>query len=297
MLSKEKVKGHMALMGANTMWGIMSPVSKILLATGCITATALTDVRLIFGTVFFGVTSLFVKKESIDRKDYIKLFAAAFFSVTLNQILFVNGVSLTSPIDASISTSSLPIWTILLSAIFLRERITGSKILGVLFGIAGSFILILNGPIQLELGDTNIYGSLMCLGSQISYAIYLVFFQDIIKKYSPITLMKWKYLFGAIMLLPFSITTFPKTDWTEFTSDNWLSLVYILLFGTYFSYMIIPLGQKVHKPTVVAMYNYLQPVCATIFAVFFVQDNLTPMKIIATTLIFTGVMLVNRNYR
>ena len=227
----------------------------------------------------------------------MKLAAAAFFSAALNLILFVNGVSLTSPIDASISTSTLPIWTIILSAIFLKERVAGSKLLGILLGIGGSLILIFSGSTQFNIGSSNIWGSLMCIGSQISYSIYLVFFQDIIKKYSPITLMKWKYLFGAMMLLPFSITALPEISWSAFTSGNWLSLSYILLFGTFLSYMIIPIGQKVHKPTVVAMYNYLQPVCATVFAVFFVQDNLTPMKIIATALIFTGVMLVNRDYR
>ena len=107
--------------------------------------------------------------------------------------------------------------------------------------------------------------------------------------------MKWKYLFAALMLLPFSFGALSGISWPEFTSGNWISLAYILLFGTFLSYLIVPIGQKTLRPTGVAMYNYLQPICATIFAIFYGQDRLTPMKILAIALIFTGVMLVNKS--
>ncbi len=292
---KKKTAGHLALFGANTMWGIMSPISKLLLAAGVLSATALADLRLVCGAALFWLLSLFVKTDKIDKGDYIRLFAVAFFSAALNQILFVNGVALTSPVDASIATSTLPIWTMLLAAFFLKEPLSAGKISGVLLGLSGATILILAGTTKGAGNESNIWGDLLCLGSQLSYAIYLVFFQDIIKKYSPLTLMKWKYLFAALMLLPFSFGALSGISWPEFTSGNWISLAYILLFGTFLSYLIVPIGQKTLRPTVVAMYNYLQPICATIFAIFYGQDRLTPMKILAIALIFTGVMLVNKS--
>lgn len=292
---KNKTAGHLALFGANSMWGIMSPITKLLLASGVLSATALADIRLLCGTALFWLVSLFVKTEKIDKGDYIRLFAVAFFSATLTQILFVNGVALTSPVDASIATSTLPIWTMLLAACFLKEPMSAGKISGVAIGLGGAIILILCRGAEATAGESNVLGAILCLGSQISYAIYLVFYQDIIKKYSSLTLMKWKYLFAALMLLPFSFGEISCIRWQEFTSGNWLSIAYILLFGTFFSYLIVPIGQKTLRPTVVAMYNYLQPICATIFAIIYGQDELRPMQILAIALIFTGVMLVNKS--
>lgn len=290
-----KPAGHLALFGSNTMWGVMAPISKMLLAYGAISATALADLRLLGGAIMFWVLSLFVKTDTIEKGDYFRLALVALFSAALNQILFVNGVALTSPVDASISTSTLPIWTLVLSAIFLKEPMSGMKISGVLTGLGGALILILSGTGRVSGNTSNVWGDLLCLGSQLSYAIYLVFFQDIIRKYSPLTLMKWKFLFGAMMLIPFSFMAIPSIQWSDFSNENWMSLAYILLFGTFFAYLIVPIGQKTLRPTVVAMYNYLQPICASIVAFIIGQDRLTPMKILAILLIFTGVMLVNRS--
>ena len=107
------------------MWGIMAPISKFVLAGGLIASAALTDIRIYGGTILFWIASLFFKTEKVDRKDYIRLFGAGFFSTAFNQICFIKGVSLTSPVDASICTSTLPIWTMILAAIFLKEPVTG----------------------------------------------------------------------------------------------------------------------------------------------------------------------------
>lgn len=291
---KQQRIGHAALLGSNVMWGIMAPISKFVLAGGIISATALTDIRLFGGTLLFWIASLFFKREKVDRKDYIKLFGAGFFSTALNQVLFVKGVSLTSPVDASICTSTLPIWTMLMAAAFLKEPITGKKAGGVLLGLSGALILVLFGAHSAS-GSSNIWGDVLCLASQMSYGVYLVFFQDVIKKYSPVTLMKWKYTFGSLMLLPFSFRELPSTDWASLPSMQWAGLGYVLIFGTFLAYLIVPLGQKHLRPTVVAMYNYLQPVTATVIALLWGLDSFSIVKVLAVVLIFTGVLMVNRS--
>ena len=107
--------------------------------------------------------------------------------------------------------------------------------------------------------------------------------------------MKWKYLFGALMLLPFSIGALPGVSWSEFSAGNWSSLAYVILFGTFLSYLIVPIGQRTLRPTVVAMYNYLQPISAAAVAILCGLDSFSPAKVIAVVLIFSGVMLVNRS--
>lgn len=273
----------------------MAPVSKWLFAGGLISGTALADIRLITGAILFWLVSLFIKKEKIDRGDYLKLIGAAFFSSTLTQMLFVNGVVRTSPIDASICTSSLPIWTMLLSVVLKKEHLGLKNAGGIALGLCGSVLLVLNGAIRTSGGASKLIGDIMCVGSQISYAVYLVFFQDIIKKYSAITLMKWKHLFGAVMLLPLSSMTLGAVDWFCLSMSDWAALAYILLFGTFLSYLIVPIGQKTLKPTVVAMYNYLQPVSSAAFCILSGIEGFSPVKLVALILIFAGVTIVSKS--
>lgn len=293
--SKQQRTGHLALFGSNVMWGVMAPISKFVLAGGIVTSAALTDIRIFGGTLLFWLASLFFKAEKVERKDYIRLFGAGFFSTAFNQICFIKGVSLTSPVDASICTSTLPIWTMIMAAIFLKEPITGKKAGGVLLGLGGALLLIFFGNRGAAAGSSNIWGDLLCLLSQISYGVYLVFFQDVIRKYSPVTLMKWKYTFGALILLPLSFSSLFRVGWASMPSLQWAGLAYILLFGTFLSYLIVPLGQKHLRPTVVAMYNYLQPITAATVAILWGLDSFNVFKLIAVVMIFSGVMLVNRS--
>lgn len=292
---KQQRTGHLALLGSNVMWGVMAPISKFVLAGGLISSALLTDLRIFAGTVLFWLASMFIKAEKVDRKDYIRFFGAALFSTTLNQICYVRGVSLTSPVNSTICTSTLPIWTMLMAAAYLREPVTGKKAAGVFLGLCGALVLVLFGSIGEASGTSNIWGDILCLLSQVCYGIYLVFFQDIIRKYSPVTLMKWKYTFAALMLLPFAFTDFYGMDFSALPSQQWAGLAYILLCGTFLSYMIVPLGQKYLRPTIVAMYNYLQPIAAAVVAIIWGLDSFSPVKLLAVLLIFAGVLLVNRS--
>lgn len=273
----------------------MAPVSKFVLAGGIISSALLTDLRILAGAILFWIASLFTKKEKVDRKDYVKFFGAALFSTTLNQIFYVRGVSLTSPVDATICTSTLPIWTMLMAAAYLKEPVTGKKAGGVLLGLCGALILVLFGANSVTGGTSNLWGDILCLLSQVCYGVYLVFFQDIIKKYSPVTLMKWKYTFAALMLLPFSFRDFSGVQWASMPAGQWAGLGYVLLCGTFLSYLLVPLGQKHLRPTVVAMYNYLQPAAAAAVAIVWGLDTFCFVKVAAVVLIFAGVLLVNRS--
>lgn len=292
---KQQRNGHLALLGSNVLWGVMAPISKFVLAGGLVASAALTDIRIFGGTVLFWIASLFFKAEKVERKDYIRLFGAGFFSTAFNQICFIKGVSLTSPVDASICTSTLPIWTMIMAAIFLKEPVTGKKAGGVLLGLCGALLLVFFGSGRAAGTGSNVWGDLLCLLSQISYGVYLVFFQDVIKKYSPVTLMKWKYTFGALILLPFSFGSLFSVQWASLPTDQWAGLAYILLCGTFLSYLIVPIGQKHLRPTVVAMYNYLQPITAAVVAILWGLDSFNMVKLLAVILIFSGVMLVNKS--
>lgn len=244
--------------------------------------------------VLFWLLSLFTKKESVPAKDLVKLFFASLFAIVLNQGSFIIGVSLTSPSDASIITTSMPLWAMVLSAFILKEAITGLKLLGIGFGAAGALTLILNSAngVQTSNSDTAIYGDLLVLFAQFSYALYMVLYKNFVSRYSLVTIMKWMFTFAFICTMPFSFQDFVDTTWTDLGLLETGGLFFIVFFATFVSYILCIVGLKRLSPTITGMYNYVQPIVACIVAILWNMDTFSVTKLLAIIMIFTGVYLV-----
>lgn len=287
-----KLKGHLAMFGANVIWGLMAPVTKILFTTSVITPLLLVDFRIFGAALLFWVVSLVSPYEHVPGKDLLRLAGAAFLGVLFNQGCFIFGVGLTSPGEASLITTTMPMWVMFLAWIILGEPITGKKIGGILLGASGALILILSGMSHGVTGNKPVLGDIIVLCAQLSYALYLTFYKNFIRKYSLITLMKWMFLFASIGLLPISLHTLVETDWGQLTFSHWLEAMYVVVFGTFIAYIFIMIGQKTLRPTIVGMYNYVQPIVSSLVGVYLGFDTFTVWKILAVILIFTGVYLV-----
>jgi drug/metabolite transporter (DMT)-like permease len=283
------------MLGANTMWGVMSPVTKLILLGSSVTPLLLTDFRIIGAAVTFWITSFFTKREHVEHGDLMKLFFASLLGILLNQGSFIFGLGLTSPIDASIVTTSTPILTMIIAAIYLKEPVTGKKVLGIFGGASGALLLIVSGRAIANGNNSNIWGDLLCFMAQISFSLYIVLFKGLISKYSPVTLMKWMFTYGAICVIPFSYNELIKFDPASITGSLWLGILFVVFCGTFLSYLLIAIGQRVLPPTVTSMYNYVQPVVASIIAVWWAMDSFNVLKVIAIVLIFSGVFLVTRS--
>ena len=197
-MEKISWKGHGAMLAANCIWGLMAPIAKIVMAGSIITPLVLTDLRVFGAMALFWVASLFRKPEKVEPKDMMRLFGASLLAIVFNQGLYVFGVSLTSPADASIIATSMPLWAMVLAAIFLKEPITGKKVGGIAFGAGGALLLILGGShaaVAQAGNTTNIGGDLFVLLAQLSYASYLVLYKNFVNKYSIFTIMKWMFTY------------------------------------------------------------------------------------------------------
>jgi len=287
------VKAHLALAGAGVMWGLMSPIGKLAMNAG-VSSFSLTFMRMSGAAVCFWIASLFAPKEKISRRDFVMLFFAGLLGIVFNQGLFIFGLSLTSPVDATIITTSLPIITLILAALFLKEPATPLKIIGVLMGTAGALILILSTHSGSGVSG-NIRGDLLCLTAQISFACYLTIFKGLISRYHIFTLMKWMFTYAAICFFPFSFRAMSDMMSGSFPVNVWLEIVYVVLFGTFFAYVLILIGQKALRPTIVSMYNYLQPVVGTIVSVLLGIGGFGWIKAFASGLIFAGVYMVTQS--
>mgnify|MGYP000807055093 FL=1 len=126
-------------------------------------------------------------------------------------------------------------------------------------------------------------------------SVYYVGFDDIIRKYSPYTLMKWMFVMSACTYVPFCVPDMLRVDYGALPSEIWWQLAFIITIPTFWGYMMIPLAQRSLKPTVVSAYSYLQPVFASIVAVAFAVGDFGWGKVLAAALIFVGIALVNRS--
>ena len=281
------------MLGANVMWGLMSPVAKAVLVGGLVTPLVVTDLRIFGAMVLFWIASLFQKPEHVPPRDLMKLFGTSLLAIVFNQGCFIFGVGLTSPVDASIITTSMPLVAMVLAAVCLREPITGKKLLGIAAGALGALMLILGSRQQSAAqASGSIGGDLLVLLAQVSYALYIVLFKNFVGRYSPITIMKWMFTYAFVCVLPFSYEGLSRTDWAGLEWRAVLSLVFIVVGSTFLSYLLVIVGQKRLRPTVAGMYNYIQPLVACIVAVCWGLDRFNLTKALSVVLIFGGVWLV-----
>lgn len=279
------------MLGANTMWGLMSPVAKMVFASGVVLPAIMIDFRVAGAALLFWITSLFTPREHVPLSDILRLMGAGMLGILFNQGAFIIGVSLTSPGEASLVTTTMPMWVMLLAWLILREPITLRKAGGIIVGATGAIILIIGGGMAAR-GSNPSLGDILVLCAQLSYALYLTLYRNFIRKYSLVTLMKWMFLSAAIVALPAGARWIAATSWSTISPYEWAGIAYVVVCGTYLAYIGIMIGQKNLRPTVVGMYNYVQPVVATITGVCLGLDIFTPVKAVAVVLIFTGVWLV-----
>lgn len=279
------------MLTANVMWGLMSPVAKTVFAAGVVMPMVMVDFRVAGAALLFWLTSLFLPHEHVPPKDILRLFGAGMLGVLFNQGCFIIGVSLTSPGEASLVTTTMPMWVMLLAWLFLREPITLKKAGGIAAGAAGAIILIVGNGTQAT-GANPALGDVIVLCAQLSYALYLTLYRNFIRKYSLVTLMKWMFLAATVVGVPGSIRWLAATDWAAITGIEWGGIAYVVVCGTFLAYICIMIGQKRLRPTLVGMYNYIQPIVATITGIALGLDRFTLLKGLAIVLIFSGVWLV-----
>ena len=287
-------RAHAAMLAAAIAWGLMAPVGKAAMDAG-LSGLMLANMRMIGAAVCFWLTSFFTARERVSPHDLFLLFFAAMFGIVFNQGCYTFGLSLTSPVDASIMTTTMPIVTMILAALFLREPVTPLKIIGVALGSLGALVLIMSNAGGARHADGSVVGDVLVVVAQTSFALYLTLFKRLISRYSVVTLMKWMFTYAAICFIPISYHDFAAADLTAFAPRTWLEAGYVVLIGTYLAYILMLVGQKNLRPTVVSMYNYVQPVVGSSVSVIVGMSSFGWVKALAAVCIFTGVYVVTQS--
>lgn len=288
----KNVQGHIFALTANVLWGLMAPIGKSALME--FSALSVTTFRMVGAAACFWLLSAFCKREHVDHRDMLKIFFASLFALVFNQGVYIFGLSMTSPIDASIVTTTLPIVTMIIAAIYLKEPITNLKVLGIFVGAMGALILIMSSQTAGG-GNSSIIGDLLCLVAQISFSIYLTVFKGLSQKYSPVTLNKWMFVYASMCYIPFSYHDVASIQWTEISTAAFVQVGYVVVGGSFLAYIFIMTAQRLMRPTVVSMYNYMQPIVASIAAIIMGLGVFGWEKGAAIALVFLGVYIVTKS--
>lgn len=290
-------KRNLALIGAtivSIIYGVTFTIAKDVMPK-YIDAYGFILLRVGGSMLLFWLVWLFMPKEKIDLKDFPRIIAASFFGVAFNMLTFFKGLSLTSPISAAVIMVSTPMIVLVLSAILIKERLKKRMVIGILLGLIGTATLILYGK---SIGDSSQsgLGNFLVLVNAISYGFYLIIVKKLMNKYNAFTFVKWIYLFGFIMVLPFGWSEFSAVDWTLVPKAIYWKISFVVVISTFLTYLLNLLSMKELKPTTVAVFIYLQPLFATVFAVSLGKDTLSWVKIGSAFLIFSGVYLVTKKH-
>lgn len=284
------LRGHLMLLGAAVLWGCNAPMIKDLQGLG-VPALVVADMRAVGAAVAFWVMSLFVGGgERVSVSMLGRLCVAGILCIVLNQVLFTVGVNYTSPIDATVISTMLPIVTMIFAAIILKESITGMKVVGIAVGAAGALTLVFGGGGSSAGG--GLVGDALCFTAQVSCALYMVIFSNTIHRYSVVTLMKWLFLFSAIIVTMVTWPSVVAVDYASLPLKAWGEMLFIVFGGTFLSYIFFTGGQKLLRPTVVSMYNYVQPIVATVLSVAMGVGTFGVGKVISMAMVFAGVYIV-----
>ena len=243
--------------------------------------------------ILFWLISLFGPKEKIAKEDFPRIIAAAFFGVAFNMLTFFKGLSYTSPIMGAVLMVTTPMIVLVLSALIMKERMENRKVLGIILGLAGTITLILFGKSLINATNASL-GNLLVFVNAVSYGFYLIIVKKLMDKYNAFTFVKWIYTFGFLMVLPFGWGEFQAVDFANLPTDIFWKIGFVVVFSTFLTYLLNLVSMRELKPTTVAVFIYLQPLFATIFAVSLGKDDLSLVKLISAVLIFVGVYLVTQ---
>lgn len=284
-------QAHLITLGSFVCFGLMSPLCKWAMESGLISGVSMACFRLCGAAALFWLASLAVPEQRIARQDWLLLIIMSLCGMGINQFCYVLGVQYTSPTNACVITTSTPVFTFVLSAVFLHSAVTARRVGGLAIAATGALVLILGSQMQGGRSGSPV-GDAICLFSQLAVSVYFVFFSAIIKKYHPLVLMRWLFLISAVLTAPFWLHEVCTLPWGQLGVAEIAGSAYVVLFGSFVSYLLMIVGQRHLEPPTVTAYNYIQPVIAAVVGISLGVDELTWQKVVAVLCIAAGVWAI-----
>jgi drug/metabolite transporter (DMT)-like permease len=291
---KKTAAAHVAVLIANLLFGINFSMVKWI-SPSLLSPAALNLSRVFVATGLFWL--LFLIRPSsirIPRKDIIRFLLCALTGITINQLLFIKGLTLSTPIHGSLLILATPVFILIFSLLIGTDTISWNKIGGLILAISGAVVLILARG-ESSIGKNILLGDFFIVVNAISYAIYFLLAKPLMSAYSPIMVIRWIFTIGTFMMLPFCWNDFINTNWSAFTPMGWTAFLFVVLGATFFAYLFTAYGLQHLSAAATGSYIYIQPIFSAGVAILFLGEEAALYKLLAAILIFTGVYLINRS--
>ncbi len=291
-MDKSLKYAHLALLAVGVIYALNYFVAKGLMPNK-IGPSGFISLRVVGGGLMFLALRFATKIESVYAGDFMRLALCGLTGVAVNQLCFFNGLSLTSPVHASLIMTIIPIFVLITSAIILGTAITSRKVIGIVLGGIGAITLLFSTPESTSANGPSLIGDVLILINALSYGVYLVVVKPLMAKYRPITVISWVFIFGAIFAVPFGVNEVLDIDWSSFNLSDWQGVLYVIAGTTFLAYLLNIYALGTVDPTVVSIYIYLQPIIVTFLTAVWEYGELEASTLACAAAIFTGVWLVS----
>lgn len=292
-MENSKMQAHGAILLANTIFGLGVPVTKLLLEDWVSPMTYMAT-RSLGAAIVFWLIAAFMKPEKVERRDLMVIMLGGLMGFVVSQTLTAEALNYTSPVYFSLIATLTPVAVMLMAALFIGERITGLKFLGVLLGIAGAVLMVVMGQTSGS-GSNDLLGITLAILSVLTWAVYMIITRKVAQKYSPVTQMKYVFLVSAIVTVPLAWPELSEQRLYSAATFGWdgaLEMAFIVLMATVLGYFLIPYAMKYLSATTVSIYTNLQPMVASFVAIAIGQDRLTWDKPVAAVLVLLSAYIV-----
>lgn len=291
-MQNKKWEANLAMIVSRVFAGVNVNALKFLLPLWLVPAVGVA-IRLVFGAAAFWIISLFVREPSVTVRRRVQMLLLGAVGMFGYMYLYLTGVSKTTPVSSAIFNSLQPIWVFLFSAIFLSEKVSVKKVVGLLGGLIGALLCIFTQK-GADVASDPLAGDLYNFACSLLFAGYLLVSNKLLKSVGTITLMKYVFTGAAVpgVILAWCTSGHSALFTHAATWQPIAALAFILIFPTVLSYLLIPIGLKYLSTTVVSIYNYLMLVVTTVIALAVGQDHFSWTQLCAILLIFGSVYLV-----
>jgi drug/metabolite transporter (DMT)-like permease len=295
---KQNFRAHLSMLGATVLFGANYWIAKGLMPDHLLPMQII-FLRVLGTFVIAWLMQVSIKELrviKIDRADYPRLILSSLLGVAVNQMMFFTGLNHTTPVDAAIINSASPILVLVFAAWVLKERISLSRLYGIMLGLAGALMLILFGN-PISPGQGHFTGNLFIAGNTACWGLYLVVSKPLMVKYNPLVMMKWIFMIGFAGVFPFTIKQGLEIRFSSFDSYTWFAILYIILGTTFLAYFFITYSLKRLSSSVVAYYTYLQPVLVAVMGILLFAGKISWVKIASALLVFAGIYFVTKKQK
>lgn len=257
-----------------------------------LSAPALALLRVAGAAALFMVVHRFTVRERVRGwRDYARLAAYSLFGVIANQLLYITALTMTTATAAQTLVAAGPALTLLVAIVLRKERATAAKWAGI--ALAGSGALMLVG---VGVHEGSALGNLLALLNVTAYSVYLVISREMLRRYHPLTVITWVFVFGVAGMLPWGLGP-AAAQVGGIGGATWAALAWIVVVPTVGAYYLNLHALARAEASLVALFVYLQPILTAAMAIPLLGERPSPWMIPAVVLIFLGVAVALRGGR